>query len=248
MRLTRIYTNQALSENSEMSLDQAATRHLINVLRLPNGAALTVFNGHGGEYSATLSGVDGKRAHIRIEAFDPVDRESPLSVHLGIGISRGERMDWVIQKATELGVSRITPLFTERTEVKLKPDREDKKLSHWRQISISACEQCGRNRIPVIDPPQKLANWLSVEADLKLVLHHRSEKSISELQPLKPTSVCLLIGSEGGLSADEIAAATDSDFMPLTLGPRIMRTETAPLATISILQSIWGDMGVLQAH
>jgi 16S rRNA (uracil1498-N3)-methyltransferase len=154
-------------------------------------------------------------------------------------------MDWIVQKATELGVSEITPLFSERTEVKLNGGRLEKKLRHWQQVSISACEQCQRNLVPSINPALTLDQWLSQDTgnaeQLKLVLHHRSDKSLAQHQP--PKSACLLVGPEGGLSDNEISRAMDNGFAALTLGPRVMRTETAPLAAISIMQSVWGDMG-----
>jgi 16S rRNA (uracil1498-N3)-methyltransferase len=151
-------------------------------------------------------------------------------------------MDWVVQKATELGVRGITPLFTERTEVKLAPDRAAKKLQHWRQVAVSACEQCGRNTLPSIHELANLADWIAAtDADCKLVLHHRSEGPA--LTDAVPHGVALLIGPEGGLSEAEIEAAESAGYRSLALGPRVMRTETAPLAAIAILQARWGDMG-----
>jgi len=169
-----------------------------------------------------------------------LDMESPLRIEMGIAVSRGERMDWVVQKATELGVTAISPLFTERTEVKLKAERAAKKLRHWQQIAISACEQSGRNQLPTIADFKALPNWLSaVEADRKFVLHHRSDDHPGGEAP---TSVALLIGPEGGLSEAEIEAAMDAGFEAMRLGPRVLRTETAPLAALSVLQSRWGDL------
>jgi 16S rRNA (uracil1498-N3)-methyltransferase len=152
----------------------------------------------------------------------------------------------IVQKATELGVTEITPLFTERTEVKLSGERLDKKIRHWQQVAISACEQCQRNLVPVINSPTTLDQWLHLsdrnDGDLlKLVLHHRTEKRLSEHHAV--TNICLLVGPEGGLGEREITAAIKSGFQPLALGPRVLRTETAPLAAISIMQSLWGDMG-----
>jgi 16S rRNA (uracil1498-N3)-methyltransferase len=150
-------------------------------------------------------------------------------------------MDWVVQKATELGVCALTPLFTERTEVKLAGERAIKKNYHWQQVAISACEQCGRNRLPVIHPVQNLHNWLATSnAQRKFVLHHRAG-SIGGASE-SPTSVALLVGPEGGLSDDEIEAAERAGYQSLRLGPRVLRTETAPLAAIAILQAHWGDM------
>jgi 16S rRNA (uracil1498-N3)-methyltransferase len=150
-------------------------------------------------------------------------------------------MDWVIQKATELGVTSITPINTERTNVKLSSDRLEKKQQHWQQVAISACEQCTRNTVPTVKPLLTLEGWLAdCDADQKFVLHHRSNKNLDEIKA--PTSIALLIGPEGGLTADEIAQAEQAGFDALTLGPRVLRTETAPLAAISVLQHRWGDM------
>jgi 16S rRNA (uracil1498-N3)-methyltransferase len=152
-------------------------------------------------------------------------------------------MDWIMQKATELGVSEITPLFTERCEVKLSGDRLDKKVGHWQQVAISACEQSQRNRVPQINKPLKLDQWQThCDSSLKLVLHHRTESRLADM-PQPSGQIALLVGPEGGLSEREIEQAIAQDFQALALGPRVLRTETAPLAAISILQSLWGDMG-----
>ena len=165
--------------------------------------------------------------------------ESPLAIHLGQGLSRGERMDWAIQKATELGVSEITPIMSERCEVRLKDERAEKRLSHWRQVAISACEQCGRSRVPVIHPPVLLSDWIkTTEADLKLVLHPVSEPLASHA---KPGRLAFLIGPEGGLTDNEIEQAQASGFQPARLGPRVLRTETAPVVALAVAQQLWGD-------
>ena len=243
MRIPRVYTPQTMAIGDCIELEAGAARHLTSVLRMNSGQLVTLFNGMGGEYSGELIEAKKGKATVRITEFDQVDRESSLAIHLAIGISRGERMDWTIQKATELGASKITPLFTERCEVKLQGDRLDKKVEHWQQVAISACEQSQRNRVPKINNPLKLDQWqTSCDASLKLVLHHRTEKSLGDM--LAPSAeIALLIGPEGGLSEREIEQAIAQDFQPLALGPRVLRTETAPLAAISILQSLWGDMG-----
>jgi 16S rRNA (uracil1498-N3)-methyltransferase len=226
-----------------IELEAGAARHLTSALRMSSGQLVTLFNGHGGEYTAELVEAKKGKATVRITEFDKADRESNLSIHLAIGISRGERMDLIVQKATELGVSKITPLFTERCEVKLSGDRLDKKVSHWQQVAISACEQCQRNSLPSINAPVKIDQWQdNCDASLKLVLHHRTDQSLSDMPPPNG-QVALLIGPEGGLSEREIEQAISLGFSPLALGPRVLRTETAPLAAISILQSLWGDMG-----
>ncbi|MFT7437745.1 MAG: 16S rRNA (uracil1498-N3)-methyltransferase, partial [Polaribacter sp.] len=180
---------------------------------------------------------------VSIKESLPNDRESLLKIHLVIGISRGERMDWVIQKATELGVHIITPIFTERTEVKLAGSRLEKRLVHWQQVSISACEQCLRNVVPTINSAVSLQQCLGThDGGLKIVLHHRTERPLTELQNTN-NHVTILVGPEGGLSDDEITLAESNGYNAVKLGPRVLRTETAPLAAISILQSLWGDMG-----
>ncbi len=242
MRISRIFSDQNLAVDTELCLNEDASRYVAKVLRMTLGRELLLFNGEGGEFKATISAIDKKQVTVRIFEKVEVDRESPLDVQLCIGLSRGERMDWVIQKACELGVSSIQPLFTERTEVKLNAQRLEKKMLHWQQVIISACEQCQRNILPKIHAPQNLTAFLpSCEAELKLVLHHRSDIGLSREQA--PSSVSLLIGPEGGLSDAEIQQALDKDFNALTLGPRVLRTETAPLAALSLCQYLWGDLG-----
>ncbi len=242
MRNPRIYSPQTLSPNSTLALDADAAHHVSRVLRMQVGDELMLFNGDGGEYRAAIVSIDKKSVRVALRSCDNCERESPLAIHLGIAISKGERMDWVIQKATELGVAQITPLQTERIEVRLSNEREEKKLTHWQAIAIAACEQCARNRIPAIHSPISLAAWLdSVTADIKFVLHHRSEIAL-ESHAEKPKSIALLIGPEGGLSAAEVVLAEKKKFASLRLGPRVLRTETAPLAAISILQFLWGDL------
>ncbi|MDC0089806.1 16S rRNA (uracil(1498)-N(3))-methyltransferase [Porticoccaceae bacterium] len=245
MRIPRIFTDQPLSSGANLALTGSAARHLVSALRMSVGQEITLFNGQGGEFAATLISTAKSQVEVGIGEHRDIDRESPLKMHLAIAVSRGERMDWIVQKATELGVTEITPLFSERTEVKLNGERLEKKLRHWQQVSISACEQCQRNRVPTINNALTLDQWLNQpnqEAQqLKLVLHHRSDKTLARHQP--PKNVCLLVGPEGGLSDNEISRAMDKGFAALTLGPRVLRTETAPLAAISIMQSVWGDMG-----
>ena len=242
MALSRIYTAQDIAPGNELMLEAAAGRHVAGALRLQAGDELVLFNGDGHEYTARIVNLDRRNVSVLPLTGEARSVESALAIHLGIGISRGERMDWVIQKSTELGVTELSPLFSERCEVKLKGERAEKKLQHWRQVAISACEQCGRNRIPDIHPPQTLRDWQgSVRADLKLVLHHRALESTGTKTP---SSLALLVGPEGGLSDTEIQAACSGDFKPLALGPRVLRTETAPLAAIAIAQARWGDMGI----
>ena len=201
---------------------------------------LILFNGEGGFWQARVSQVSKKQVQVVPLEFCARDNESPLTISLGQTLSRGERMDYAIQKAVECGVTEITPLYTERCEVKLNSERQDKRLRHWQQVVISACEQCGRNIVPTINPPCHLSDWLnSRTTELNFVLHHRTEKALGGYE--QPVSVSLLIGPEGGLTAEEIALAEQQAFHPLALGPRVLRTETAPVAAISLLQHLWGD-------
>lgn len=241
MRITRIFTDQPLHHHGEVTLGKDAGRHLVTVLRQKPGDAVCLFNGQGGEFYGEIIAADARQVVVGIGAFDADNRQSPLKTLLGIGISRGERFEWVLQKATELGVTEIFPLYTERTEVKLKGDREDKKHSRWQQVIISACEQSGRNLLPVLHPPQPLTDYLNIDADIRLLLHHRSNQTLQTLANLQPASAALLIGPEGGLSESEIHQAGEKGFQSLTLGSRILRTETAPLAVLSVLQGLWGD-------
>ncbi|MFV8783426.1 16S rRNA (uracil(1498)-N(3))-methyltransferase [Microbulbifer sp. SA54] len=244
MRIPRIFSAESLAGKSEVQLDEAASRHLVKVLRLGPGRPLILFDGEGGEYSAELLEA-GKKARVSIGDFSADDRQSPLAITLAIGVSRGDRFDWVIQKATELGVQDIQPLFTERCEVKLSGERLQKKLGQWQQIAISACEQSARNRVPQILEPLKLPQFLDSAGrdSMNLVLHHRTEVTLQQLEDRcgRPQAALLLVGPEGGLSAEEIELALSCGFHPLRLGPRVLRTETAPVAALSVLQFQWGD-------
>ncbi|MFC1749958.1 16S rRNA (uracil(1498)-N(3))-methyltransferase [Pseudomonadota bacterium] len=198
MRIPRIYTPSPLSSGNTVELDDNAFNHSVRVLRLKQGAPVVLFNGEGGEFSAELSDVQKKRAFATVDQHIDRESESPLHITLGQCISRGEKMDYTIQKAVELGVNRIIPLFSERCGVKLKQDRLDKKVEHWRGVVISACEQSGRNRIPEVGQPQTLDNWLQTnEASLKLVLAPTSDQSLRTLSAPE-NHLSLLIGPEGG--------------------------------------------------
>ena len=241
MRIPRIFTGQALQADTSFDLEPGPSQHLARSLRMQEGDALVLFDGRGGEYPATISHLGKKQVGVTTGKHNPREAESPLAVHLGVAVSRGDRMDWVVQKATELGVSAITPLFTERTEVKLKGERADKKRSHWEQVAISACEQCGRNRVPRIEALTPLESWLDqCTGEVRFVLHHRALNN--EELPTAPSTATVLVGPEGGLSEDEISQAETAGFQSLKLGPRVLRTETAPLAALTHLQSRWGDM------
>ena len=220
-------------------LPEAQAHYLSRVLRLSVGAAVQLFDGSGKEYRGELSSVTKKTVQVNVqECLDGLP-ESSLHIHLGQGLSRGERMDWAIQKATELGVAEITPLFTERCEVRLNDERAQKRLEHWQQIAISACEQCGRSKVPVIHSPQSVKDWQTdVKADLKLLLHPVAQPLTEHATP---STLAFLIGPEGGLTEDEVTQASQCGFQPARLGPRVLRTETAPVVALSVAQQLWGD-------
>lgn len=240
MRLSRIYTKQSLIVGSETQLDDSVAHYVSKVLRMRSGEQIALFNERDGEFLATLQAVEKKRVSVLIEQAVHNESESPLSIHLAMGISRGERMDYAIQKATELGVNCIIPLLTERCEVKIKADRVDNRMSHWERVAISACEQSGRCAIPTIIPPQPLEQWLAQEHTGEcFVLDHRAENSLPSDRT--PNSVTFLIGPEGGLSETEVTCANKFGFASLRLGARVLRTETAPVVAISLAQHLWGD-------
>lgn len=242
MRIPRIYTPQPLHTGTRIPLDENAFSHAVRVLRLASGDALTLFNGQGGEYAAVLIEVNRKQAIAEIQGFNNHEAESALNISLGQCISRGEKMDYTIQKAVELGVTAITPLFSERCGVRLDTERMERKLEHWQAIVIGACEQCGRNRIPIVHPPQTLGDWLTAcPPGLHLVLSPTATATLHDLSvPAAP--LALLLGPEGGLTDAEIDAAIQSGFSGIRLGPRVLRTETAAVATLSAIQTLWGDL------
>ncbi|MGX2038649.1 16S rRNA (uracil(1498)-N(3))-methyltransferase [Methylocaldum sp. MU1018] len=242
MRVSRLYLPQTLEAGSVLRLDDESAHYLRTVLRLKKGADLTVFNGDGREYSARVATI--ARDEVRVEIGDGRSREveSPLTTHIGLGISRGERMDLAIQKAVELGVSRITPLFTEHCVVRLDDARRGNRRQHWQKVARSACEQCGRNRVPEVEEPVELEDWIAGREGLRLFFDPQGAAGLKDL--LRPDgSVSLLSGPEGGFAETERALAREAGFTPVRLGPRILRTETAVLAALSAIQAIWGDLG-----
>ncbi|WP_422139235.1 16S rRNA (uracil(1498)-N(3))-methyltransferase [Endozoicomonas sp. ALC020] len=241
MRNPRIYTDQPLVKDQVVELSDSAANHVGKVLRMRPEESLILFNGQGASWQGRIKSVAKKNVAVVLEAEISLVTESPLKVHVGQSLSRGERMDYAIQKATEMGVTEITPLFSERCEVRLNAERQEKRARHWQQIAISACEQCGLNRVPVIHSPEPVADWMAKQnADLKFVLHHRTDKKLEGFVP--PETVSLLIGPEGGLTQEEITSAESLGFHVLALGPRVLRTETAPVTAISVMQYLWGDL------
>jgi 16S rRNA (uracil1498-N3)-methyltransferase len=238
MRLSRFFIDAPLSLGQH-ELPEAQAHYIGRVLRHAVGDAVQLFDGSGQEYLGELIEVGKKAVRVELREQFAGQTESSLRVHLGQGLSRGERMDWAIQKATELGASEITPIVSERCEVRLKDERADKRLAHWRQVAISACEQCGRSVLPVIHSPMLLADWLKhSDAELKLVLHPVAEPLTSHASP---ATLAFLIGPEGGLSDGEVEQAKAAGFHAARLGPRVLRTETAPVVALAVAQQLWGD-------
>jgi 16S rRNA (uracil1498-N3)-methyltransferase len=242
MRVTRIFVPGALQAESEFVLPEQAGEHLTRVLRLEAGAAFTVFNGLGGEYAAVLGVRSGKKVLARLGRHDAIERESPLDITLLQGVARGERMDLIVQKATELGVTRIVPVLAERSVVKVDAKQRERKLEHWQSIAISACEQCGRNRLPEVYVPAALGDAIAAlpEVGLRCLLAADGGESLAAAAR-GITNVVLLIGPEGGLADNERQFARANGFAAYRLGPRILRTETAGLAALATLQALAGD-------
>lgn len=240
MRISRLYIPNQLNTGLQLELGQDNAHYARTVLRLKKDQSLTLFNGLGGEFICTLQEVSRKRVVVNV--VEAVDRsvESPLHVTLGLGISRGDRMDWAVQKAVELGVNNITPLITERCVIKFKEDKKQQKLQHWKNIVQHATEQSGRTILPDLNEITDIQVWMQKQNDLKVFLDPYAEKSLAELQP-ENKRVTLLSGPEGGFSHGERAMAIDAKFIPVRLGKRILRTETASLAALSAVQMLWGD-------
>lgn len=243
MSRTRIFQAVPLNEHAIIRLDENASHHLARVLRATMGDSIFLFNGNGNEYAAVIKHIDKKSVEVEITNEKLCRNESPIAISLAQGIARGEKMDFIVQKAVELGVNQIFPLVTERCNVKLKGEREDKRLQHWQSVAISASEQCGRCLIPEVHAPRKLETWLSqIKADICFVLSPHVENTLSLRKTTVVSSVALLIGPEGGLSEHEISVAIQIGFQPLKLGPRILRTETATIAALTAMQVKFGDL------
>ena len=248
MRTPRFFCDQPITTGSILRLDGPPAHHLKQVLRRGVGDPVRLFNGQGGEFSALISSSSRHSVDLSILEFFPADREPRLQTHLGLALSKGDRMDWAVQKSTELGVSSITPLLSEHCDVRLPHDRQQKKREHWLRIARSACEQCGRNRVPAIEPIVRLTEWVT-QQKVDLALDCDSQGAAIgpngiAASAAAPCSLALLVGPEGGLSEEEILLSCNSGFRQTRLGPRTLRTETAPLAMLSIAQALWGDLAV----
>jgi 16S rRNA (uracil1498-N3)-methyltransferase len=241
MRLTRVYLDAPLEAGARVTLTGSAARHLTRVLRLRSGQAFTLFNGRGGEYAATIEALHGERVAVAVGESRPIERESPLALTLAQGVSRGERMDLIVQKAIELGASRIVPLLTERSVVRLGASQAARKLEHWRAIAVAACEQSGRNRLPELSPLLSLSEFVSGAAGTRLLLSPTGTMSLDDV-PRTAAGVTVLIGPEGGFTEAEQQTAVGAGFMPVRLGPRVLRTETAAIAALALLQREFGDL------
>lgn len=241
MSIARIYQAVPLALSQILLLDEKASHHVARVLRANIHDQLTLFNGQGGEFIATIIRIDKKNVQVNLIEAVVREAESPLTIELAQGIARGEKMDFIVQKAVELGVKKIVPLITERCNVRLDHEREEKRLQHWQSVLISACEQSGRNQLPELTSPISLQEWLAhVNAEHRLVLSPHAHERIPTIA--QTARVALLIGPEGGLSDAEIKYANEHGFVALNIGPRILRTETATLAAVTLLQTLYGDM------
>ncbi|MDH5544880.1 MAG: 16S rRNA (uracil(1498)-N(3))-methyltransferase [Gammaproteobacteria bacterium] len=245
MRLSRIYIEQTLSSDATISVQGDEYNYIKNVLRLGVGAELVLFNGEGGDYAAQIESVSKRSVEIKIGEFSRTENESGLYIHLVQAITKGDRMDFSIQKAVELGVKEITPVFTRYSAVSLDDKRREKKHEHWRRVVISASEQCGRSVITKVHPPVTLEQWLQSScsnAVTHIVMVPQGQNRFGLLEAIASPCV-LLIGPEGGFSDEEVEKFTSLGFSAVSLGPRILRAETATITAISILQSRWGDLG-----
>ncbi len=242
MRLTRSYVDAALAVGATVTLPENASVHLLRVLRLGLGDACVVFNGDGADYEARIVTLGKRGAEVEVMARREVVNESALRITLAQSIARGEKMDWVLQKATELGVAAIVPIITERTEVKLDAERGEKRRQHWRGVIAAACEQSGRTRLPQLATPHTLCDWLVTVAASGWYLDPDAQAGLRDIDA-NATAVTLVIGPEGGLGERDQAMLRAAGFRGLRLGPRVLRTETAGLAALAALQALRGDLG-----
>jgi 16S rRNA (uracil1498-N3)-methyltransferase len=243
VRLTRVYVAGPLAPDADILLPAAAAVHVGRVLRLREGAVIAAFDGSGHDYRCEVLSVKGDEVRVRVGPRTAGLPESPLRITLVQAVSRGERMDWTLQKATELGVRTIVPVLSARSVVRLDEKQAESKLRHWQAIVASACEQCGRSIVPEIRPPQEFGRYLAAAAreGQRFVLSPTGPASLAGLTSVG-TRVELLIGPEGGLEDAELERAAAAGFTPVGLGPRVLRTETAGIVALTVLQALWGDL------
>ncbi len=242
MRISRLYIDRALQLNDEIQLDKEQSHYLATVLRLRVGDSVCLFNGEDAEYFAEIFSISKKQTILVVNNKQERHRESPLIITIGIGVSRGQHMDFAIQKVVELGVSNIVPVMTEFSNVKLQVDRLENKLQHWQQIIINACEQSQRTRVPSLSAPLMFNDFVvDQSADIKLIFHPVAEHGLHSIQS-QPATVCLLLGSEGGFSDTEVNLARQNGFRLVQSGPRILRAETAVVTAMTLCQYQWGDL------
>lgn len=243
MRLTRSHVDAPLQVGDEITLPDDVAAHLLRVLRLQEGDACVLFNGDGHDYDARITAIGKREARAQVLSARRIDNESPLRITLLQGIARGEKMDWILQKATELGVARILPVSSDRSEVKLDAQRADKRLAHWRGIVVSACEQSGRAMVPDVVAPQTLAQSVASRTGRGFILDPFAEASLASLRGASLHDCTIAIGPEGGWSPRDREHLLAAGFEGLRLGPRVLRTETAGIAAIAALQALSGDLG-----
>lgn len=243
MILARIYQPDSLNLHANLLLDKKASHHVATVLRMRVGDMLYIFNGDSpGDYLASISQINKQGVVVTLTEFIARRNESPLKITLAQGIARGEKMDFIIQKAVELGVNTIYPLITERCNVKLDALRAAKRLEHWQSVIVSACEQSGRQQIPEIFPIMHFNEWLKKDkSEIRFILSPHADHPLAA-RTNRPSSVSFVVGPEGGLSEKETQSSIEQGFVPLTLGPRILRTETASIAALAVFQSLYGDI------
>jgi 16S rRNA (uracil1498-N3)-methyltransferase len=242
--MPRFYSASPLLPGSTVDLPEAVAHHL-HVVRQQPGDALVLFNGDGGQVRARLVEVGKRRATAEVLAHEAVDAELPFRVTLAQGLPEGSKMDWIVEKAVELGVTAVQPLAARRSVVKLTGERADKRLAHWQAVVVSASEQCGRNRLADVAPLEEFGRWIGQPAGaaVRILLSPRADASLAQwTRVTAPCDVVLLVGPEGGFSAEEEDAAIAAGALPLSMGPRVLRTETAGLAALAILAGAWGGI------
>jgi len=242
----RFYHSKAITINESIVMDDFSAHHALKVMRLKSDDKLILFNGDGSDYEGQVININKRKVEVLINSKKNINNESDLKVTLLQAITSNEKMDWIIQKTTELGINEIQPILCDRSIVKIKNDKIEKRLLHWHQVSIAACEQCGRAKIPKINKPENITKYLekisTTNNSLKIILSPTATKSLDEINCNSDKNIKVLIGPEGDFTKQELELAIKKDFLPVKIGPRILRTETAPISILSILQYKYGDI------